>query len=289
MIQVQRPSLAELQQWLRWVITDPRGVSPALTAEASGVQELRPRYVAPKPSCLGALVDAPPLPLTARLDIYAEGYFARLVESLALDYEALRRVLGEEDFDQLCADYLKCFPSHTPNIGEAGLRLPEFLKTHEFTKDRPWLADLARFECAVLETFYAEKSAPFGLEGLARITESEWPSVRFGLDASAKLLRLDWAIESLWRSRTDTILAQTPAQQVEEVLLQRNDAGVTSLVLEPLQWEILSGMRAGKNLTEICDELQKSLDSSHAAPPLMEWFQQWASDGIIKSAQTETG
>lgn len=76
--------LAELQRWLRWIITEPRGVAETLN---------EPGEMEPKPSCLLEVVDAPPLPRQDRLDIYAEAYFARLVDSLAKDYEAIHAVL----------------------------------------------------------------------------------------------------------------------------------------------------------------------------------------------------
>ena len=77
-------NLAHLQSWLRWVITHPNGVRPALQ-NANGQE--------PQPRALEAIVEAPPLDRLSRLDIYAEGYFARLVEVLTSDFETLHRVL----------------------------------------------------------------------------------------------------------------------------------------------------------------------------------------------------
>src|SRR4051812_7986124 len=91
------PSLAELQAWMRWVITDPRGAERALAgAEPGPGFEVYPgRYQAPRPDCRQAV-------LCGRgLDVYAEAYFARLAESLGQDFPAVKRVLGDEAFAQL--------------------------------------------------------------------------------------------------------------------------------------------------------------------------------------------
>lgn len=68
---------------MRWILTDPREVEPALKESYPSADVLRgrvpseclPRFREPSPSCLEAVLEQPPLSLTARLEIYAHHYF----------------------------------------------------------------------------------------------------------------------------------------------------------------------------------------------------------------------
>ena len=60
-----------------------------------------------------------------RLAVYANAYRARLAEALATDYEALRAVMGEEGFLELCHDYVDAHPSTSCSLRWLGQHLPD--------------------------------------------------------------------------------------------------------------------------------------------------------------------
>src|SRR5579864_9297536 len=85
---VARPSLAELQRWMRWIITEPRGIQEALSNPWTLDPALAGRYKEPERQ-LEVIEEAAPLSRHDRLDVYANAYFYRLLESLASDYKAV--------------------------------------------------------------------------------------------------------------------------------------------------------------------------------------------------------
>src|SRR5258708_1926287 len=148
-----KPSLAEIQRWMRWVITEPRGIQAALNSPWTLDASLAGRYKEPKRQ-LEIIEEAAPLSTHDRLDVYANAYFYRLLESLAADYTAVQRVIGEEKFHDLAAHYLMRYPSHSPNIGDLGEAFPRFIKGYPPLAQFPFLHQLAALERAVMECLF---------------------------------------------------------------------------------------------------------------------------------------
>ena len=71
----------------------------------------------------------PGMPATRRLDVYANGYFFRILEALQEDYEGLEAALGEVAFHNLATAYLLKFPSSATSMRDVGARLPRFLES----------------------------------------------------------------------------------------------------------------------------------------------------------------
>ena len=279
-----RPRLRELQNWMRWVITDPRGVEPALSDLS--------RATEPSPRLLHVVSAHSPLSAPERLSIYAEGYFSRLVESLGADFGALQMSLGEESFSILVADYLRTHPTMTYNIGEVGEKLPGFLARHELGIEYPQLAELASLEWAVVESFYADEHAadPAHLNPLAlqSIAPEAWPGARFELAASVRFQLSAHTVERVWRKRHDDAELTTELQELGDspagsgLLLFREASGAVSVErLERAPFEVLRQMSRGATLAEICERLESG--NGDALPPLMQWFSGWVANGVIAS------
>src|ERR1043165_1212637 len=101
--------LERTQNWMYGVIADPRGVSIA-SREADD-------YILPSRTLSAA----------ERVLIYNGMYLSRFAEALAVDYPALARFLGEDDFNALVARYVQKHPSTSYTLNRLGDALPEFL------------------------------------------------------------------------------------------------------------------------------------------------------------------
>lgn len=147
------PTLRELQRWMRWIITDPRGVCEALgdpkalRLAPENRKYRRSRYREPIPSCAQWIVSRANI---ERLSVYAEGYFLRLKEVLEQDFPRAKDALGKR-FHPLVVAYLKEHPSRFRSLSEVGRRLPVFLSHHSYP---PGLCELARFEWEFHEALF---------------------------------------------------------------------------------------------------------------------------------------
>src|ERR1700693_6325836 len=160
-------NLRELQTLLLHRITDPEG-----TKESSG--EKRGLL----PGLLELVHGDEQLSAFGRLEIYANAYFYRLLESLGEDFPATQAILEEDNFAALVRGYLREHPPTEPSIVYAGLYLADFLNDHPFAERWPFIADLARLERAVLDVFHAADAPALGLETLHAVPSEDWPALK---------------------------------------------------------------------------------------------------------------
>ncbi len=115
-------SLTAVQRWMQAVISHPEGVESGLdSAEArehilidsAGVEQII------APSAAQSSVE--------RLAIYANAYYARLLECLGEEFPVVKQTLGDETFDAFAFAYLQKYPSRSYTLGKLGERFAQFL------------------------------------------------------------------------------------------------------------------------------------------------------------------
>ncbi len=270
----QPQSLKNLQNWLANVITHPRGTEKALSEEAANAK-------LQSASELHTIVDTAPLSRIERLDIYAEGYFARLLEALGNDFENLVRVLtslfDENAFRKIVSAYLELHPSMSRTVGDVGQHLPAFLRSYAAVNSFPFLAEVAEMDWRATRALYIDADPPFDPSSLANLGEDEWESLQFRLDSSVQWFRVGHTVTRVWNETeidSSLIVAQSGI-----VLIHRFQEFVYVHSISETQAIVLKAMRESQTLGEICGALQES-----EAESVMNWFGGWIANGVIKAA-----
>jgi len=277
------PSLLEVQNWLRWIITDPRGVERALSGDDVEEKLDLKRYIEPHPKLLTSIFETPNVSRNERLSVYAEAYFSRLLEVLGNDFSTTRKALGDE-FPKVCAAYLELHPSRSPNIENIGARFPTFLRAYPRTSEIPYVHDIADLEWRKIEAFYAPDSEKINLNSLQGTPESAWPGATFEIDPSVRLMSFDYPIDSLCEIDDDEKFEMAKESLKKErifVLIQKqNDWPVVKRV-EQNQYLVITSIREGRNLSDILSGLSEVDEST--SPEVMGWFSQWIQSGLISA------
>ena len=242
------------------------------------------------PRLLDEVVEAPPLHRESRLDIYAEAYFSRLVDSLAKDFEAVHASLDEDSFRRLAADYLEVYPSKTRNIGEVGRNFPRFLKTSAFASGVPYLSDLAELEWAVIEAFYARNVSGFDPASLASLSPEAWSTVKLVLHPSVHLLRLSWPVDAIWRARHEADVPTELSPDDTNLLVYRQGFVLEVEKIDRLQWKLLElisdKLPLGVALELVHSGIEESESSETELASLFQtWFSHWVARGIIQDVE----
>lgn len=258
------PSLAELQEILKRVITDPHGSSAA--ASRSFIDGGAPRR------------------REERLNVYANAYFVRLLEALGAVFPAVHRALGAERFARLAADYLALHPSRSPIIENAAEALPDFLRGHALGRRQPFLADLARLEWEVLDCLYTNRLPPLDPRALSAVAADAWASARLTIDPSARLFEAEWPVDLVWSGASEQ-----PRRRKRRLLLCRDDHWVRVEAVDAAAAGAFHLLREGRTLGRVCEGLESACGPQRAAKIAQRLLGDWCRTGVIKGVALPEG
>jgi hypothetical protein len=181
--------LKNLQMLLYRLITAPNGVAKALAADCAA-----------DATALNDLIQGDAdLSAVDRVEIYASAYFYRLLDCLKEDFPATLTVIGPDHFHNLVTGYLIVYPPTEPSVFYAGRYVADFLRDHPLRGRWPFLADLAKLERAIVESFHAS-DAPVLSETAMRIVPAEdWPALKLRTHPSVWILDCEWRVDELLR------------------------------------------------------------------------------------------
>ncbi len=146
---------------------------------------------------LDEIAPAGTLTPAASAEVYRTAYTSRLTEALGETFEAVWRVLGDENFFDVCRKYIAGHDSSSPNLSDYGSSFPSF--TSESFPDFPFLSDLAHFEWEWKDAFHAPECA-FRASDL----ETDDPgSLILEFVPSFRIFSSPYAILTLWEHRED--------------------------------------------------------------------------------------
>jgi hypothetical protein len=169
-----------------------------------GLKELQQAFTRHLLSGDGAVADyiaeGGRLDARARLAVYANAYYARLVEALAIDYRVLSAVLGEQRFEALSHDYIRSQPSTFFSLRWFGGGLAAFMAARHADDDSADLAELARLEWALVDAFDATDVPPLAVDAAAVLPAEAWPTLRLVFHPSVGTLSLAWNTLEIWKA-----------------------------------------------------------------------------------------
>lgn len=269
-------NLAEVQRWMR------RRIYPDLQEADRGSEGSVPAWVE-----LNAQGGEPG---ETRLDVYTDGYTARIAESLKEVYEAVLHYLGEGMFARVAHDYAATRPSRNFDLGMAGGDFAVFLKSAKVTEKLPFLPDLAQLEWKVARAFHAHDTEPLDPAAMARFQPEDWEHLVFRFRPSVDLFRSSWPVVDLWRARRTPIaeIDLELANRPQCALVHRAGFKVGCEALESEEFKVLEGLKAGRTLGSVCDALAAEIENAdEAALPLDVWFGRWSGLKLFTAANLD--
>ncbi|HVF15179.1 MAG TPA: DUF692 family protein [Acidimicrobiales bacterium] len=248
--------------------TAASGPRPSVpTAARTGGCDLRALQGWMLDACVRTVVPSDPLDIVSRvrgsdrcsaegrLEIYARGYLARLLDSLRNEYRVLRALVGDQVFDLFARGYLDACPPRSPSMLDLGAGFASYL---EQTRPRPFgppgavdalPASLARLERARVEAGHAR-----GVEGDAvdvavdALRLMSTPGVVVCTPESLRLLRLDFPLTDVLDAVERGDQATVPPAADTCYAVARSRYRVRVHVLERWQFEFLSACGTGRGL-----------------------------------------
>jgi len=199
------PPLAELQRLLHRLIRAPEGVE-------AGLQEMRARGEIAEPDLSFAIEPSASMSAETRLDVYADMYFYRLLETLLEDYPKTRSRIGSAHFHNLATDYLLAHPPTHASLRQAGAALPGFVASHPLAEEFPALADVARLERTRVELFDAEDSPVLAREDFLEASARNPEHFELVLITACRVLDLEAGALDFWQDPDRDQIETSPSR-----------------------------------------------------------------------------
>jgi hypothetical protein len=279
------------------VITHPAGIEVGLTSEAAraeievSAQELD-RLILPSQRQSSQ----------ERLAVYANAYYARLLDCLREEFPVLAKTLGEEAFDAFAFGYLQAYSPRSYTLGELGRQFHQYLAETRPADDGflegsigwpEFLIDLATLERCYGEVFDGpgiENRPSLQAADLLAIRPENWPDTRLVPAPCLRLLALRFPVHeyiSAVRLRGE---ATIPEPAATHLVVTRRDYTIRRTAVSPLEFELLSAVLAepvGAAIARVASDPRHAPDTLESS--LRTWFQQWTSAGYFIGAGPATG
>jgi hypothetical protein len=218
-----------------------------------------------------------------RVGIYAEMYFLRLSECLAEDYPGVKKLVGPAAFEKLARAYLKKHPSRHYSLNTLGRKLPEFLAREAKIPRSAMLADVARVERAIAESFDATVSPPLAPADLAMIPPAAWETGRMRMTESLRLLALDHRANAIVTACRQDKERPSFRRARSFVAVFRKEWTVWRMDLSEPMHAVLAALAKGRTLASSLAAGARAYDGTPEAmqTDVHRWFREWATEGIF--------
>jgi hypothetical protein len=291
----EQRDLNTVQRWLQSVIAHPGGVEAGVDSDKAQ------RIIHLKRGELEQVVRrSRNLSAEQRLGIYANAYYARLLECLRESFPVLARAMGREVFDEFAFEYLQRYPSRSYTLGRLGDRFADFL--NETRPDRPpdgsaspsvgwpdFLIDLARLEWTIEQVFDGpgvESRRQLTLEDLRAVPQSRWLDAKLVLVVCAKLIEFRYAVDAYYtaaRRAKEGEVVLMPEPSPEYVCLTRRDFVVRRVALTRPQYMLLQLIEERQTIGQALAAAGNETDSGddELAAMIKQWFADWTALGLF--------
>lgn len=230
------------------------------------------------------IADGGRLDARARLAVYANAYYARLVEALATDYGVLSAAMGDQRFEVLCHAYIRAQPSRFFSLRWFGRDLAAFVAARNADDDSARLAELARFEWALVDAFDAADVPPLAVEAVAALPADAWPTLRLVFHPSVGTLALAWNTLEVWKALRagDAPPAWMHLEPSEPCAVWRSELRTRFRPLAADEACALAAARAGADFAHLCELLGDwHGDDAAVAVRAAGLLKCWLSEGMI--------
>jgi hypothetical protein len=238
-----------------------------------------------------------------RLEIYNCQYWYRILECFYDDFQGLRMVIGDRQFNKLAYAYLSKHPSGSFTLRDLGVHLEKFLRRNSnFAGKRIKEAlEVVKVEWAQVMAFDAEEKEPIKSKKLVQTNPSK---LFLKLQPHIQLLELEFPIDdflvSLRREEMKaeasnavskpkhhlrTGLCQKLKRQKLYLAIHRHDFKIYFKRLDQDEFKLLMLLQKGRNLNLA---LEKVLNPKKRSPEewgvlIQKWFQEWSALGWLVS------
>ncbi|MEM1428024.1 MAG: DNA-binding domain-containing protein [Pseudomonadota bacterium] len=216
------------------------------------------------------LTDPEGRPAGKRFDVYRNNVVASLSDALATGFPVIAKLLGPENFRALAVAYSRAHPPRSPLMMHMGGDLPAFLEGFEPLAKYGYMADVARLELALRDSYHAADAAPIAPDVLVTLGEAGLATARVALASAVRLVQSPWPIVQIWRFNMEG--GAQPQPGAEAALVTRPGFDPKINALSPGGAVLVAKLRYGVALgpaAEAAAEAEPGFDPSSTIAALL--------------------
>lgn len=215
-----------------------------------------------------------------RLNIYLDGYRARLTNAIRSDYPATLHLLGGKLFDQLALAFIEANPSRSFNLDPYPHGFAAFIAGNP---DK-FASEVAELESAIAQTFMAAESSPLTVNHLQELTEAAFAKQPLLPRTASKLLEFTYPVNHWFTEERAGKKPDIPQQHASYLYVYRHDNEARRLELPYEAYLLMERLF-------ISPSLEKAIEAAASAHPqqadeimrnVQQWFAQWLKKGVFR-------
>lgn len=287
-----------VQRWFQAVVSHPSGVGEGVDSnKAQGL-------ICLKRDELEKIVRSTRrFSASERLSVYANAYYARLLECLGESFPVLKHALGEDTFNEFAFGYLQTYPSRSYTLNRLGEEFARYLDEtrpdrggrEEQGPDWPdFLIDLARLELVIGQVFDGpglEQEDCINHESLQSIAPDQWLQARLKLAVCLKLLQFSYPVNDYYteaRRAQEGEEISLPEARRQFVAISRRQYIVRRYELSEAQYRLMESLQSGQAIGRAIESAAEIMDADdeELSASLKNWFHDWAAEGFFQAVET---
>ncbi len=226
------------------------------------------------------------------LDVYHGMFALRVEEALERRYPAVRGIVGESRFHDLCRAHALEMAAVDALPAEIEARFPAHAAGSELLgeSDRAWIAELARLERAIDLADEADESPVLSLAELIDLPREMWERARLVPVPSLQPVSFEHQIDGAYGTWLDGDTPAAPLRHAQWLVVFRaageHEGRIERRSIPRRAFVLLSSLCAGNTLRAAIDD---SL-GAHARPEtqhrLFQWLCSWVACGMFRSIES---
>lgn len=189
-----------------------------------------------------------------RFAVYRNNVHVALLGALRAKFPVTARLVGEDFFKAMARLFVANHKPSSPLLAEYGSDFPVFIQHFEPARSVPYLADVARLECAWMEAYHAADANVLEPAALGTIEPDALLRLTLEAHPATRLCTSNHPVGSIWSANQTEVVAPITARGPEAVLITRPGSDVTLRVIPPADGTFCAALFAGRPIEDAAAE-----------------------------------